>query len=128
MDQVFQLSFHNPGPFRIDPATLPPAAQRIAAANRAALITYAGRPPMTATPPSPGASRRSASPTLVLWGDGDQIVDPDYGRAWAAAIRWPGSSCWPTPATCRSWRPPTRSCRRSGTSPGPARPAGYHRV
>src|ERR1700690_3892224 len=42
MDQVFQLSFHNPGPFRIDPATLPPAAQAVAAGNRAALGVYAG--------------------------------------------------------------------------------------
>nr|WP_280724322.1 alpha/beta fold hydrolase [Kitasatospora sp. MAA4] len=25
-------------------------------------------------------------PTLVLWGDSDRIVDPDYGRAYAAAI------------------------------------------
>jgi pimeloyl-ACP methyl ester carboxylesterase len=25
-------------------------------------------------------------PVLVLWGDSDQIADPDYGRAWAAAI------------------------------------------
>jgi pimeloyl-ACP methyl ester carboxylesterase len=25
-------------------------------------------------------------PTLVLWGDSDQIVDPDYGRAYATAI------------------------------------------
>jgi pimeloyl-ACP methyl ester carboxylesterase len=25
-------------------------------------------------------------PTLVLWGDSDRIVDPDYGRAFAAAI------------------------------------------
>jgi pimeloyl-ACP methyl ester carboxylesterase len=31
MDQVFQRSFHNPEPFRIDPAALPPAAQAIAA-------------------------------------------------------------------------------------------------
>src|SRR5258707_1165827 len=35
MDQVFQLSYYNPGPFRIDPTTLPPAAQAIAAGNRA---------------------------------------------------------------------------------------------
>jgi pimeloyl-ACP methyl ester carboxylesterase len=27
-----------------------------------------------------------STPTLVLWGDSDQIVDPDYGRAFAAAI------------------------------------------
>jgi pimeloyl-ACP methyl ester carboxylesterase len=25
-------------------------------------------------------------PTLVLWGDSDQIVTPEYGRAWADAI------------------------------------------
>jgi pimeloyl-ACP methyl ester carboxylesterase len=25
-------------------------------------------------------------PVLVLWGDSDQIADPDYGRAYAAAI------------------------------------------
>jgi pimeloyl-ACP methyl ester carboxylesterase len=37
MDEVFQRSFHNPEPFRVDPATLPPAAQAIAAGNRAAI-------------------------------------------------------------------------------------------
>ena len=42
MDEVFQRSFHNPEPFRIDPATLPPAAQAIAAGNRAAISVYAG--------------------------------------------------------------------------------------
>ena len=25
-------------------------------------------------------------PTLVVWGDSDRIVDPEYGRALAAAI------------------------------------------
>ncbi len=25
-------------------------------------------------------------PTLVVWGDSDRIVDPEYGRAFAAAI------------------------------------------
>jgi len=84
MDQVFTLSFHNPEPFRIDPATLPPAAQAIAAGNRAALVTYAG----TAMA-DPTLARRLAHlelPTVALWGDSDQIADPDYGRAYAAAI------------------------------------------
>ena len=27
-----------------------------------------------------------AVPTLVVWGDSDRIVDPEYGRAFAAAI------------------------------------------
>src|SRR3984957_11758841 len=42
LDQVFQRSFHTPGPFRVDPATLPPAAQAIAAGNRTAIGVYAG--------------------------------------------------------------------------------------
>jgi pimeloyl-ACP methyl ester carboxylesterase len=84
MDQVFTLSFHNPEPFRIDPATLPPTAQAIAAGNRAALATYAG----TAMSDSTLAGRLAhlELPTLVLWGDSDQIADPSYGRAYAAAI------------------------------------------
>ena len=84
LDQVFQLSYHNPEPFRIDPATLPPAAQAAAAGNRAALATYAGT---SMTDPTL-AGRLSAAkvPALVLWGDSDQIVDPEYGRAFAAAI------------------------------------------
>jgi pimeloyl-ACP methyl ester carboxylesterase len=84
MDQVFQLSFHNPEPYRIDPSTLPPAAQAIAAGNRAALAVYAGT-----SMSDPTLSRRLSTldlPVLVLWGDSDQIVDPDYGRAYAAAI------------------------------------------
>jgi pimeloyl-ACP methyl ester carboxylesterase len=84
MDQVLALSFHNPEPFRIDPATLPPAAQAIAAGNRAAISVYAGTA-MT----DPTLAERLGSleiPTLVLWGDSDGIVDVDYGRAYAAAI------------------------------------------
>ncbi|MFG2525795.1 alpha/beta fold hydrolase [Streptomyces sp. NPDC048527] len=84
MDQVFQLSFHNPEPFRVDPATLPPAAQAIAAGNRAAIAVYAG----TAMA-DPTLAQRLGSleiPTLVLWGESDGIVDPDYGRAYAETI------------------------------------------
>jgi pimeloyl-ACP methyl ester carboxylesterase len=29
---------------------------------------------------------RMTLPTLVLWGDSDQIVDPDYGRTYARLI------------------------------------------
>jgi pimeloyl-ACP methyl ester carboxylesterase len=84
MDQVFELSFHNPGPYRIDPATLPPAAQAIAAGNRAALAAYAGT---AMTDPSLGGRLHDvAVPTLVVWGDSDRMVDPEYGRAFAAAI------------------------------------------
>ena len=84
MDQVFQRTFRDPEPFRIDPATLPPAAQAIAAGNRAAISVYAG-----ATMTDPALAGRLGTleiPTLVLWGDSDGIVDVDYGRAYAAAI------------------------------------------
>jgi pimeloyl-ACP methyl ester carboxylesterase len=84
LDQVFQLSYHNPEPFRFDPTSLPLAAQAIAAGNRAALAVYAGSG-MT----DPSLRKRLATmetATLVLWGDSDRIVDPDYGRAYAAAI------------------------------------------
>jgi pimeloyl-ACP methyl ester carboxylesterase len=73
MDQVFQRSFRHPEQFRIDPATLPPAAQAIAAGNRAAIGVYAGLGTLEI-------------PALVLWGDSDGIVDAGYGRAYAAAI------------------------------------------
>jgi pimeloyl-ACP methyl ester carboxylesterase len=84
MDQVFQRSFHNPEPFRIDPATLPPAAQAIAAGNRTAISMYAGTA-MT-DPTLAGRLGSLEIPALVLWGDSDGIVDADYGRAYAAAI------------------------------------------
>ncbi|MEZ0094462.1 alpha/beta fold hydrolase [Streptacidiphilus sp. EB129] len=84
MDQVFELSFHNPDPFRFNAATLPPAAQAVAAGNRDAIAVYAGA---AMTDPTLAARLGTLEiPTLVLWGDGDGIVDPGYGRAYAAAI------------------------------------------
>ncbi len=86
MDQVFPLSFHDPAPFAVDPATLPPAAQQIAAANRAALITYSGGATMDGDPTLRGRLAAVTIPALVVWGDSDRIVTPGYGRAWADAI------------------------------------------
>ena len=84
MDQVFELSFHNPDPFRFNAATLPPAAQAVAAGNRAAIAVYAGA---AMTDPTLAARLGTLEvPTLVLWGESDGIVDTDYGRAYAAAI------------------------------------------
>ena len=84
MDQVFELSFHNPDPFRFNAATLPPAAQAVAAGNRAAIAVYAGA---AMTDPTLAARLGTLEvPTLVLWGESDGIVDSDYGRAYAAAI------------------------------------------
>jgi pimeloyl-ACP methyl ester carboxylesterase len=84
MDQVADLAYFEPDKFRIDPAALPPAARQAMAGNRAALAAYAGQ-----AMSDPGLAARLAgvtAPALVLWGEADRIADPDYGRAFAAAI------------------------------------------
>ena len=84
MAQVAQLSYHDPDKFRIDPAALPPAAQAAMAGNRATLAVYAGT--TMADPTLRGRLAGITTPTLVVWGDSDQMFDQDYGRAYAAAI------------------------------------------
>ena len=84
LDQVAQLSYHDPAAFRVDPAALPAAAQAIMAGNRAALAVYGGT-----SMADPTLRHRLAGitvPTLVLWGASDRIVDPAYGHAYAAAV------------------------------------------
>ena len=84
MNEVFSRSFHNPEPFRVDPASMPPEAQAVAAGNRAALAAYAGE---SMSDPTLVARLSSLTvPALVLWGASDQIVDAEYGRAYARAI------------------------------------------
>jgi pimeloyl-ACP methyl ester carboxylesterase len=83
--EIANYSYHQPDRFRLDPATMPPAQREAMAGNRATLEVYAGTPSMT---DSSLAGRLAAStlPTLVVWGESDRIVDPEYGRAYAAAI------------------------------------------
>ncbi len=85
LDQVMQLSYHNPAPFRPDPTTLTEVAKNVLAANRQALAVYGGQP-STGDPTLAKRLSAVSAPTLVLWGDSDGIVGPDYGRAFAAAI------------------------------------------
>jgi pimeloyl-ACP methyl ester carboxylesterase len=83
LDEVMSLSYHNPKPFRFDPASVTDDQRAIMAANRAALQAYA--PQMT----DPSLAERLAGiavPALVISGESDRIVDPEYGRAYAAAI------------------------------------------
>jgi len=82
--QVAELSYHDPDRFGIDPSKLPPEALKAMAGNRATLAIYAGRSMNSA-----GLAERLAgvtTPTLVVWGDSDQIADATYGRAFADAI------------------------------------------
>ncbi|MET7279148.1 alpha/beta hydrolase [Kribbella sp. NPDC005582] len=81
--EVAQLSYHDPERFRIDPTALPPEAQAVLAGNRAALAVYAEK---MVDPSLRERLGDIAVPTLVVWGDADRIADPDYGRAYAAAV------------------------------------------
>ena len=83
-DEVMRLSYHDPKPFRIDPASVTDTQRAIMAANRASLFVYAG--PQMTDPSLVGRLAKIAIPTLVVWGESDGIVDTEYGRAFAAAI------------------------------------------
>jgi pimeloyl-ACP methyl ester carboxylesterase len=82
--QIADYSFHDPEPFRMDPATMPPDARATLAGNLATLEVYGGS---DMGDPSLAARLGAVDvPTLVLWGERDRIADPDYGRALADAI------------------------------------------
>jgi pimeloyl-ACP methyl ester carboxylesterase/mannose-6-phosphate isomerase-like protein (cupin superfamily) len=95
LSQVAEYSYHDPDKFRIDPAAMSPQQQAAMAGNRQALAAYSAA---GMTDPQLAARLGHIKvPTLVLWGDSDRIVDPDYGRAFAAAI--PGARFELLPAT-----------------------------
>ena len=84
-DELFALSFHNPAAFRIDPVTLSPEQLAATAANFQTLKVYDQGQGMC----DPKLRRRLARvriPALVVWGESDGVVDPDYGRAYAQSL------------------------------------------
>lgn len=84
-DELTRISYHNPERFRINLAALPPEARAAAAANRATLAVYGGQPTKV-DPTLRVRLNKVRVQTLVVWGESDRVVDPDYGRAFAAAI------------------------------------------
>src|SRR6266567_5251261 len=84
-DELSALSFHNPAPFRIDPATLSPDQVAARAGNFQALGVY-GREPGMRDPKLRRRLGRVTIPALVVWGESDGVVDPDYGRAYAQSL------------------------------------------
>ena len=120
--QVAERSWYDPSKApRLDPSALPPAAREVLLGNRAALASYGGA--MT-DPTLRGRLAGVDVPALVLWGEADRIADPDFGRAFAAAI--PGAplrAAAAAPGTCRSSRPPSSCSTRSpGSSAGSRSP------
>ena len=84
MPEIMQLSYYDPAPFRIDPATIPDAQKAVFAANRAALAVYGGQ--TSGDPTLRARLARLHVPTLILYGAADRIVDASYRDAFAAAI------------------------------------------
>jgi pimeloyl-ACP methyl ester carboxylesterase len=81
--EIMHLSFHDPTRFLRDPATLTDGERAAQAANQAALSVYA----QNMVDPELGERLgQLETPTLVIWGASDGIVDTPYGRAYSDAI------------------------------------------
>lgn len=84
-DEVRRRSWHDPDRFAPDYNAMSDEALVLHARNREALCLYAWHPYMY----NPQLRRwlgRIDAPTLVLWGESDGVVSPDYGRAYAGLI------------------------------------------
>ncbi len=84
-DEVRQRSWHDPDRHAPDYNAMSDDALVVHARNREALCLYAWHPYMY-NPQLPRWLGRIDVPTLVLWGESDRIVTPDYGRAYAGMI------------------------------------------
>jgi pimeloyl-ACP methyl ester carboxylesterase len=94
LEEVSRLSYHDPARFRIDPSKLPPEQRAMMAGNFATLKVYCGN----MVDPSLRARLAAIStPTLIVWGESDRVIDPEHGRAYARAI--PGAKLQLLPAT-----------------------------
>ena len=92
-DRLLALSFHDPAPFSVDPATLPEERKAAMAANRAAVQLYGGESMFD--PQLRGHLSAITTPALFVWGESDGIADLEYGRAFARSV--PGARFEPIP-------------------------------
>lgn len=81
---IAEYAWADPARGYIDPSTRTPHQLAIMAGNMAALGGYAGM--QMFDPSLLGRLETIAVPTLVVWGEADRIVTPEYGRAIAAMI------------------------------------------
>jgi len=87
-EEVRRRSWHDPDRFAPDFDAMADEALVVYARNREALCLYAWYPYMY-NPQLPRWLARINAPVLLLWGESDGIVTPDYGRAYSRLI--PGS-------------------------------------
>ena len=84
--EVRRAAWHDPDRFAPDFDAMEDAEIVRHARDWDALCLYAWHPYMY-NPQLPRWLGRISVPTLVVWGDNDGIVSPDYGRAFARLIR-----------------------------------------
>lgn len=83
--QVLAAAWFDPELGKMPYLTMPEHELVVIARNREAMARYGWQPYMH----DPKLKQRLARihvPTLILWGEADKIVRPDYGRAYAASI------------------------------------------
>jgi pimeloyl-ACP methyl ester carboxylesterase len=83
-EELAQLMWHDPANAP-NPAEMSIEVQQIMQSNRVALGLYTWQPYMH-NPKLPGRLHRIDVPTLLIWGESDGLVTPDYGRAFCAMI------------------------------------------
>ena len=86
LPQLLTMSFHDPKKFAVP--TSSPEATEARAQNQRTLRVYSGETLHARSDLRPRLAEL-ATPTLVVWGESDRIVDLDYGRLFAKSI--PGS-------------------------------------
>lgn len=84
MDDLAELSYHEPDKFRLDPSTMTEEQRATLAGNRQTIAVYGG-PTMT-DPTLRGRLADVTVPTLVVWGEADGIATPAYGQVLADTI------------------------------------------
>ena len=122
LDQLTELSYHEPDRFRLDPATVTDRQKALMGANRQAIALYGGK---TMTDPTlAGRLARVDHTHARPLGPERPVATPAYGRAYAAAI--PGARYRRSnrPATSPRSKPQTPPSPPSGTSPTSTPPPG----
>ncbi len=84
--EVEQRAWVDPAKWRRDPATLSDEELLVLARDRESYCLF-GWSPYMYNPMLRRWLHRISVPTLVLWGEQDRIVAPEYGRRFASAIQ-----------------------------------------
>jgi len=83
--QLAEIAYADPQRMARDPKSLPEEELILMARSRETTGRYAWSPYMH-NPKLKARLHRIRVPALVLWGEADRIVTPDYGRVYASAI------------------------------------------